>query len=606
LLTALVCDDNFVFKERGNMKKGPLALLISIALISACQKPAADLVLRNAQVFTLEEDRPWASAVVITGGKITAVLETNEEASQFIGPSTRVIDLEGRFVMPGFIDAHVHFAGYAAQQHDIQLMEVGDDAGLVEELRRVAANVGPNEWITGGDWSGAILWMQGRGELDGPKAEKRWEPHRKTIDPITQDNPCLLNSYEGDLFLANTAALRMAGLEDGGLEGMKLDTDGRPTGLLFKGSPAVDKIRKLVKSKSEERILNEYRTGLRLMAEMGIVEYHDMFRSFKEVERYLKLQENGELTCRVWLRPWLDLKEEMFDRGFTMGMHPRTKERDYFLRFGGFKSANDGFLGDRGAMLFEPYTDRPDYKGHYQEYNSDSDTFGSLEGNPEVYYKHCSDAVAHGYCVDSHAIGDRGVSEVIDVLERIHRDKSTDMSLFRIIHAEIVQPREFERIKALNLIVETNPSQIADDMRWLIDRLGPDREQLAFPFRTFLDRGIVMNFGSDIPGNAGAIFFNHPKLVLNAAVNRTNNLGEPEGGWLPHHKITMEEAIRCFTLNGAYACLREDSVRGSLKAGKLADIVVLDRNIVKNDPNDVLNMQVVMTIVDGRIVFQSQ
>jgi len=586
------------------MKKGPLALFILIGLLNACSNPGADLVLKNGQVYTVEENQPWVSAVVITGNKIVAVLEDDEGTSKFIGPSTRVIDLDGQFVMPGFIDAHVHFAGYAAQQHDIQLMNVDDNDGLVKELQRAVENVGPDEWITGGDWSGAIQWKQGRGELNGHKAEKRWEPQRKTIDPFTRDNPCLLNSYENDLFLANTAALRAAGLENGGLKGMKLDPDGQPTGLLYKGSPAIEKIHKYIKPKSEDRILNEYRTGLRLMAEMGIVEYHDMFRSFREVERYLKLQENGELTCRVWLRPWLDLKEEMFEKGYTMGVHPKTMERDYFLRFGGFKSANDGFLGDRGAMLFEPYTDRPNYKGHYQEYNSDSDTFGSLVGNPEVYYKHCSDAVEHGYCVDSHAIGDRGVSEVIDVLERIHKDKNADMSMFRIIHAEIVQPREFDRIKALNLIVETNPSQVADDMRWLIDRLGPEREKLAFPFRTFLDKGIVMNFGSDIPGNAGAIFFNDPKYVLNAAVNRTNNLGEPKGGWLPHHKITMEEAIKCFTLNGAYACMREDSVRGSLNAGKLADIVVLDRNIVKNDPNDVLNMNVLMTIVDGRIVFR--
>jgi predicted amidohydrolase YtcJ len=196
------------------------------------------------------------------------------------------------------------------------------------------------------------------------------------------------------------------------------------------------------------------------------------------------------------------------------------------------------------------------------------------------------------------------VSEVIDVLERIQADLNADMSLFRIIHAEIVQPREFDRIKALNLIVETNPSQVADDMRWLIDRLGPEREKLAFPFRTFLDKGIVMNFGSDIPGNAGAIFFNHPKYVLNAAVNRTNNEGEPQGGWIPHLKISMKEAIECFTLNGAYACMREDNIRGSLKPGKLADITVIDRNIVKNDPHDVLNMVVMMTIVDGRIVFK--
>ena len=586
------------------MKKGIFIFSLLLVLFTGCSKPAADLVLKNGQVYTLEDSLPWASAVIITGNKIVAVMENDSEATKYIGPSTQVIDLQNQFVMPGFIDAHVHFAGYAAQQHDIQLMNVDNDEGLVKEIQRVVKNLGPNEWITGGDWSGAIQWMQGRGELDGPRSEKRWEPHRKTIDPFTQENPCLLNSYERDLFLANTAALRAAGLENGRLEGMKLDPDGQPTGLFYKGSPAIEKLRSFVKPKSEDRILNEYRTGLRLMAEMGIVEIHDMFHSYKEVDRYLKLQENGELTCRVWLRPWLDLKGEMFEKGFTMGMHPKTKERDHFLRFGGFKSANDGFLGDRGAMLFEPYSDRPDYKGHYQEYNSDSDKPGSLVGNPEVYYKHCRDAVEHGYCVDSHAIGDRGVSEVIDVLERIHTDMNADMSMFRIIHAEIVQPREFDRIKALNLIVETNPSQVADDMRWLIDRLGPEREKLAFPFRTFLDKGIVMNFGSDIPGNAGAIFFNHPKFVLNAAVNRTNNEGEPKGGWLPHLKITIEEAIECFTLNGAYACMREDDLRGSLKVGKLADIVVIDRNIVKNDPNDVLNMQIVMTIVDGRIVYK--
>ena len=588
------------------MKKVILLLTVIVFLFGACTKPAADLVLKNGQVYTVEENMPWGSAVVITGNEIVAVLEDDNEVTKYIGPSTQVIDLKGQFVMPGFIDAHVHFAGYAAQQHDIQLMNVDDDQGLLIELQRVIDNVGPSEWITGGDWSGTIQWMQGRGELDGPKEERQWEPHRKTIDPISENNPCLLNSYDGDLFLANTAALSSAGLENGGLKGMKLDPNGQPTGLLYKGSPAIAEIRKHVIPKSEERILNEYRTGLKLMAEMGIVEFHDMFRSYKEVDRFLELQEKGELTCRVWLRPWLDLKEEMFEKGYTMGIHPKTKVKDYFFRFGGFKSANDGFLGDRGAMMFEPYTDRPDYKGHYQEYNSDSDTFGSLIGNPEVFYKHCSDAVEFGFCVDSHAIGDRGVSEVIDVLERIHQDKNTDMSMFRIIHAEIVQPREFDRLRALNLIVETNPSQIADDMRWLIDRLGPEREKLAFPFRTFLDKGIVMIFGSDIPGNAGAIFFNHPRLVLNAAVNRTDNEGEPQGGWLPHHKITMEEAIECFTLNGAYACMREDSVRGSLKTGKLADIVVLDRNIVKNDPNDVLNMKVLMTIVDGRIVFQRQ
>ncbi len=586
---------------------GWLLLMVSI-LTQGCSPsdPGADLVLKNGEIYTVETDQPWARALAIKGNQIVAVLETDDEVEAYIGPSTKVVDLKGRFAMPGFIDAHVHFAGFAAQQHDIQLMEVDSDEGLVRELQRTVGNVGPNEWITGGDWSGAIQWMEGRGELEEKAETTRWEPHRKTIDAITENNPCLLNSYDGELYLANTAALREAGIQDARLEGMKLDIDGTPTGLFYRNSPAIDKVKAVVLPRSEARVLNEYRAGLKLMAEMGIVEIHDMIRSFKEVERYVQLQEAGELTCRVWVRPWLDLAEAMYEKGITMGQHPKTLERDYFLRYGGMKSANDGFLGSRGAMLFEPYSDRPDYKGHYQEYNSDSDVPGSLVGNPKVFYNYCKDAVEHGYSVDSHAIGDRGVAEVLDVLERIHEDLSADMSMFRIIHAEIMQPREFDRMKTLNIIAETNPSQIADDMRWLIHRLGPQREALAFPFRTFIDKGIVMSFGSDVPGNAGAIFFNHPKYVLNAAVNRTNNEGEPKGGWLPQHKITMEEAIRCFTLNGAYGCMREDEVRGSLKAGKLADITVIDRNIVKNDPEDVLNLNIVMTIVDGRIVYESE
>lgn len=580
-----------------------LVLLFLIALTGlSCGKPGADLVLINGDVYTVEEDHPWARAVVISGNEILAVLDEASEAEAFIGPETRVVDLGGKLAVPGFIDAHVHFAGFAAQQHDIMLMNVEDDDGLLEELERVVPLVGEGEWITGGDWSGAIQWMEGTGELDAEGPSERWEPDRFTIDEMTRSNPSFLNSYDGELYLANTAALEAAGLEGASLEGMEMRA-GVPTGLIYRGSPAIDRIRAVVKPKSEERILNEYRTGLRALAEMGIVEIHDMVRSFSQVERFLTLQESGELTSRVWIRPWLDLDEEIFARGLTMGMHPKSKERDYFLRYGGFKSANDGFLGSRGALLFEPYADRPDYKGHYQEYNSDADRPGSLVGNPDVFYNYCKAAVEHGFSVDSHAIGDRGVSEVIDVLERIQEDLGADLSMFRLIHAEIIQPREFERIKALNLIVETNPSQLPDDMRWLLHRLGPEREKLAFPFRTFLDEGIVMNFGSDVPGNAGAIFFNHPKYVLNAAVNRTNNEGRPMGGWQPHQKITIEEAMRAFTINGAYACMREDSVRGSIKVGKLADITVIDRNILAN-PDDLLNMVVEMTIVDGRIVFE--
>ncbi|MBN1272912.1 MAG: amidohydrolase [Candidatus Aminicenantes bacterium] len=583
-----------------------IGLVFLMLALSFCtgKKPAADLVFKGGDVYTVDTDRPWARGLVVKGNKIVALLADEGESAPYIGDRTRVVDLKDKLLLPGFIDAHVHFTGFAAQQFDIQLMDVNDDAGLIKEIQRVVENVGPGEWIIGGQWGGSLLWAAGKGEISMVDTQNQWQPHRRTIDPYTADNPCFLSNYQEDLFLANTAALKAAGLDKSSLKGMKLDKSGLPTGLIFKGSPALKKIRAVIKPKSERRLMAEARHALKLLAAMGIVEIHDLVRSFKQVDRWVRLHEDGRLTCRVWVRPWLDLSQEVFTGNFNIGMHPKSRQRDHFLRLGNFKSANDGFLGSRGAMLFEPYTDRPDYMGHYQEYNSDSDTPGSLTGNPEVYFNYCKDAVEHGFGVDSHAIGDRGISEVIDVLERIHQDFQSDMSMFRIIHAEIVQPREMERIKALNLIVETNPSQIPDDMRWLIDRLGPEREKLAFPFRTFLDKGIMMNFGSDVPGNAGAIFYCHPKYVLNAAVNRTDNEGKPQGGWLPHHKISMSEAIRCFTLNGAYGCMREDKIRGSLQTGKLADLVVLDRNILKNDPTDVLNMNVLMTVVDGKVVFE--
>jgi len=593
------------------MKITGYGLLIFVILLvltnGGCRsqkKTEADLILFNGEVFTLEDSMPWARGIAIKGNKIIALLSSENRVERYMGPGTRSIDLKGKCVVPGFVDAHIHFKGFASQQQDIQLMHVGDDEELVKELKKMVPLLPKDEWIVGGQWEGNRQWTEGKGELEGIQNDNRWQPDRYLIDPLTPENPCFLSSYDEELYLANTLALKAAELLEHPVKGMKIDPQGKPTGLIFKASPAVEKIKAIVKPKSEERILNEYRTGLKKLREMGIVEIHDMIRSFKELERYLKLQGQGELTCRVWVRPWLDLQDETIKRGYRMGHHPVTGKRDHYLRLGGFKSANDGFLGSRGAMLFSPYNDRPDYKGHYQEYNSDSDTYGSLEGNPEVYYNYCKKAVENGFCVDSHAIGDRGISEVLDVLERIAQNLKTDMSMFRIIHAEIVQSREFGRMKALKVIAETNPSQIPDDMRWLIHRLGPEREKLAFPFRTFIDKGIPMNFGSDAPGNAGAIFLVHPKSMLNAAVNRTNMEGNPPGGWLPHHKITMAEAIRAYTHYGAYACMREDNIRGSLKPGKMADMVVIDRNIVRNDPRDVVNMKVLMTIVNGRIVFQ--
>lgn len=225
-----------------------IILVIFIVILVSCggqESEEATLILKNGQIYTVEEGQPTATAVVIKGNKILAVLDSDEVAMKYAGENTEVIDLEGKFALPGFIDSHAHFASYSAQQHDIQLMNVNDDEGLRAELIRVVKNVGENEWIVGGDWSGAILWSESTGETGVDEDASRWEPQRAAIDDITELNPCLLNSYDGELYLANTAALVAAGLENGGLEGMQMGEDGKPTGLIFKDSPAIKKSREL-------------------------------------------------------------------------------------------------------------------------------------------------------------------------------------------------------------------------------------------------------------------------------------------------------------------------------------------------------------------------
>jgi len=220
-----------------------------MALLSSGAKAQGDIVLRNGEVYTMEESMPWASAVVINGNKITAVLENDSDADAYIGANTRVIDLNGKFVLPGFIDSHVHFNSAGGLINDANLMKVSDDEGLIKEMERVVGILDEGEWITRGLWGAYEEWALGAAEA-GVKKQERWEPTRWVIDDITANNPCLLNSFDSQLYLANTAALEAAGLENAKLEGMKLDDQGRPTGLIYRGSPAILEIRSKTKEKS--------------------------------------------------------------------------------------------------------------------------------------------------------------------------------------------------------------------------------------------------------------------------------------------------------------------------------------------------------------------
>lgn len=575
------------------------AIICSVFLCSCSKTNPADLVLKNGEIYTMEDEQPWAAAVVITGNKITAVLDKPGKADAYIGPETEVIDLKGKFVVPGFIDGHVHFNRAGELINDANLMTVADDEGLKKEIRRVVDILEDGEWITGGLWGAYEQWSLGAAEAEG-KQNQRWAPSRFTIDAITEKNPCLLNSFDYELYLANTAALKAADLETAALPGMKCDEKKIPTGLISKGSPALEKIRAVVKAKSHRRLLNENRAALKRLAESGIVEVQDIAKP-DQTARFIELQEKGELTCRVWLRPDLSRGEEMKEKGCKMGLHPKTKQPDSWLRYGALKGYIDGIMGTHGALFFKPYDDQPDNYGHYRKHTSDDPDFKT--GNMDKMYGLIKTGYEAGFVSNVHAIGTKGVSLMLDTYERLSKELGKDLSGFRVIHAQVVRPADFPRFKKLNVIAEVNPYHLSDDMRWMEERIGHERCKGAYAFKSLLDNGAILSFGSDWPGTSAAEYHMHPKYLIHAAVNRTTLKGTPEGGWFPEQKISVHDALKAYTINNAYAAF-EDDIRGSIKVGKLADITVCDRNLMKIDPKDILKMNVEMTIVDGKIVYQ--
>jgi len=589
------------------MRRSPLTLLAAVALlgVASCgpeynSDNPADLILVNGDVYTMEEDHPWASAVVVTGNTITAILDIDSEADAYRGPDTEVIDLDGKFVVPGFIDGHVHFNGAGRLINDANLMAVSDNEGLVAEMERVVAIQEDGEWLTGGLWGAYEEWSLGAEAAD-EKSDSRWEPDRWVIDEVTAANPCLLNSFDSQLYLANTAALQAAGLEDAPLDGMKLNDEGVPTGLIYRGSEALSRIRGVQAPKSHERLLNENRAALKALREAGIVEIHDIARP-DQTARFVELQENGELTARVWLRPDLSRGADLGDKGLTMGLHPTTNDPDPFLRYGALKGYIDGIMGTYGALFFEPYDDQPDNYGHYRRHTS-NDSQMQVE-DMEKMYTLIHAGIDAGFVPNVHAIGTKGVALMLDMYERL-RNEGVDLTGFRVIHNQVVRPQDFPRFQELGVIAEVNPYHISDDMRWMEERIGHERSKGAYAFASMLEFGTMLSFGSDWPGTSAAEYHMHPKYLIHAAVNRTTLNHTPEGGWFPEQKISVHEALKAYTINNAFAAF-EDDTRGSLKAGKLADITVCDINLLEIDPADILNMNVEMTIVDGEIVFRRE
>ena len=577
-------------------------VILLLSLLTMCSRTEitpADIVMLDGKIFTANPDNPSAEALVINGNKITAVLSDNVKAKKYIGEVTKILDLKGRFITPGIIDGHVHFNNAGALINDANLMTVADEQGLRGEIRRVVDLLDEGEWITQGLWGAYEQWALGDAGDKGSEKKEPWSPNRSMIDDLTPNNPCLLCRFDYKVWLANTAALEAAGLEDAELEGMEIGPDGKPTGIIYRPSPAFERLVKARKPKSHKRLLDENRAALRALREAGIVEIHDIATP-DQTKRFIELQENGELTCRVWLRPDLSRGAEMKEKGLTMGLHPKTKQKDMWLRYGALKGYIDGIMGTHSALFFEPYNDQPDNFGHWRRHTSDDPDY--KVGNMEKMYNLIKVGLDAGFIPNVHAIGTRGVAEMLDLYERL-KNEGVDLTGFRVIHAQVIRPQDFRRFKSLNVIAEVNPYHLSDDMRWMEERIGHERCKGAYAFKSLLDNGATLSFGSDWPGTSAALYHMHPKYLIYAAVARRTVRGTPEGGWFPEQRISVEDALRAYTINNAYACF-EDDIRGSLEKGKLADITVFDRNLLAIPEDEILHAEILTTIIDGKIIFE--
>lgn len=588
---------------------------------AALPQPAVpDLILVGGRVYTLDSARPWAEAVAVSGDRIIAV-GTSAEMRRAAGTSTRVIDLKGAFVTPGFNDGHVHVESTGALLTGANLLDVHEPKAFRERIAQAASRLPAGSWITRGDWGAYEQWGQGSAGAPGAAgagggaAAGPFMPDRQLIDEVTPNHPVLVNRFDNSAFLANTLALTRAGITEATPNPANgefvRDANGRLTGVL-RGA-AVEVVRKAVTPISFEQRLTQVRAVLREAREGGVTTIQDL-TSGPQLRAYQYLHARGELDVRILLRPTLDMVAHVEPLGITRGFG------DHWLKFIGYKAWVDGIMGGSSAMFFEPYSNNPKNKGMLRPIMRPEGREGAADAmTPAQRYTDTPpgnmeellvQAARSGLPPHVHAIGDKAVRMLLDIYERVLTEEKllgTDHR-WRVIHAQVLYPGDAARFGTLGLVAEVNPYHISDDMRWMEERIGADRSRGAYAFRTLKNAGAVLVFGSDSPGTNAARYFLNPVYGLYAATTRQTLKGEPKGGWFPDERLTIEEAIEAATKNPAWASF-EESIKGTVAVGKLADLAVFDTNLIeagRTDPARLLKARVLYTIAGGKVVYDSE
>jgi len=545
--------------------------MVFAAMPSGEHPLAPSLVIVNAAIHTMDPTRTVAEAVAVLGNRIVAV-DATSRIRALAGPATRVIDAGGKLVLPGFNDAHVHFLFGGFSLACVDLRDAKSPAEFTERIAAHVRRVPQGGWILGGDWD-----------------HERWPgaplPSREWVDAVSADHPVFVNRLDGHTALANSLALKLAGVTrdtkdvPGGVIERHGGT-GKPTGLLK------DAAQKLIERAIPEKTLDEKHAAARAAtdhaAQLGVTSVTDVSAG-ADAAVYEDLASRGELKTRLYgarsIVSWEILAQAGVRAGFGNDL----------VRIGAVKGFSDGSLGSSTALFFEPYADAPHTRGLLFD-----------EMLPEgIMLERAAAADRAGLQVLIHAIGDEANVRILDLYREVARRNGPRDSRFRIEHAQHLRDSEFPRFAEQNVIASMQPYHAADDGRWCGKRLGPERSRGAYAFRSLLDSGARLAFGSD-----WTVAPLNPLQGLKAAVTRQTLDGRHSGGWLPEQKITLDEAIRAYTVGSAYAEFTE-KIKGSITPGKLADLVMLDRDLYKIDPAEIDQARVVLTVMDGRVVYEA-
>ncbi|MEW6509892.1 MAG: amidohydrolase [Bacteroidota bacterium] len=548
-----------------------LAVLLLIPLCATSMLNAqqnSETVFINGTVWTVDHSRPTAEAVAVSGDRILAV-GSNEEILKLAGPTTSIIDLQGKLMLPGFIDNHTHFSSGGFQLQNVDLRYTKGEAEFAAKIGE-RAKKSPGRWITGGDWD-HDNWPGGK------------LPTKELIDRFTAETPVFVNRYDGHMALANSLALKRAGVtkdtqDPPGGTIVRDPRTGEPTGILKDEAMAM--VYRVIPDASNEELKEAIKLALAEARRFGVTSIQDVSSS-ADVRTYQALKRMGDLTARMYCRLPISQWKQLAGTGI------QAPFGDEWVRVGSLKAFADGSLGSSTALFFEPFTSDPTTHG------LPSDIL--LDGRLREWALAADKARLQ---LSIHAIGDSANSRVLDIFEEAVKVNPGWDRRFRIEHAQHIHPKDFKRLARLGVIASVQPYHAIDDGRWAEKRIGRERCKTSYPFRTFLDNNVRLCFGSD-----WTVAPLNPLLGIYAAVTRRTIDGANPGGWFPEQRISVQEAIKAYTINNAYAAF-EEGEKGSISVGKLADLVVLTENILSIGPVIIEKTGVAMTILGGKVVYR--